>query len=258
MKLLRLHVLGLVLLACGLTMDTGSACCMGGGAPKPSVPSINVRPNVPRPDLSGVTRDARDAASRNRDARDAGSGNSKGTRSGKTACKNCGCPDCASDGGVPASQTARTAVQTQQAAADKAYADYQAAEYFEKTESGRWAAALGLEALGDAFNLAYDQRDNAKVNHSKLKQKYLDDPTAENDRLAKEAERAFLDLENTVRDRGARNIEAHDRYFRETRDSAARSYDLMKKWVKEFDKLQQLKVKLAQVVGAELLDSLPD
>ena len=61
MKLLRLHVLGLVLLACGLTMDSGSACCMGGGAPKPSVPSINERPNVPRPDLSGVTRDDRDS-----------------------------------------------------------------------------------------------------------------------------------------------------------------------------------------------------
>jgi hypothetical protein len=218
------HAVMFALLAGLLTVQPAAPHDM----PKPSVPTPSVRPNIPRPDISGAvstgTRGGTDAASRGTKS----PSGSKGAKAGKDSTAS-------GASGLPAE------IAAQQALVDRLYFDY---NNF-RNDSSIYYEAL-LRATHDVDKAKSNLYDARKL-HQEMRERYLSDPTAENEALVKKAEQAVYVAEKRVEVVEAKYDEAQKTFYRvrdEMRGDRARLWD---QYQKESNKLENLKAKYAEL-----------
>ena len=99
---------------------------------------------------------------------------------------------------------------------------------------------------------------DARKLHQEMRDRYLSDPTAENDALVKTAEQAILAAEKQLDVMRAKYDEALKRTELARKQAQARYDQMWNQYQKEADKLNALKVKHAQIQPAvdTILDNL--
>ena len=217
------HVAVLALLAGALTVQPAESNPM----PKPSVPTPSIRPAIRPPDISSgvnsATRKATDSVDRGTKSSSGNNGSDGGKASGSGSRA----------GGLPAD------VAAQQAMVDHLREEYKKYDnvLLQLPFNGPFLNAHG-ELVTAQSNLA-----DARKLHGEMRDRYLKDPTAENDKLVKIAEQAIFAAEKQVEVKQAQKDEVQKGLELTMKQAKARMEQIDNQYQKEADKLDTLKVR---------------
>ena len=221
----------LALLAATLTVQPAEPTPL----PSVSVPTPSVRPSIPRPDTSGAvnsaTRGAIDAA------RTKSSSGNKGADGGKAS------------GSGSAASGPPPEVAAQQAVIDHLQAEYK-----------KYGNVLLQLPFNGGFWTAHGELTKAQSNladarklHGEMRDRYLKDPTADNDKLVKTAEQAIFAAEKQVDVKQAKKDEIQKGLELTEKQTKERMEQINAQYQKEADKLDTLKIKYDGVPAVNVM-----